>query len=664
MCGITAIWKWSGEGFQVRALIDAVRSQAHRGPDGQGVAVWAEPNQPPSVWRGLNQQYPRLQPTTAKVGLGHNWLAIQDLNDEARQPLTLGSGRYWIVFNGEIYNFPELRARLTAAGQHFRTVSDTEVLLALWKRYGRDCLGLLRGMFAFVVYDRVEERMWAVRDRFGIKPLYFALLPGGAGILLASEIRGIHASGLISHRLDESATRAFLACGINKPSETETLFEDIRELPPGRFLEIRAGEITERTYYRLAPPGGFDLSEDEAISELRDRFMESVGLHVRSNRRVGFCLSGGLDSTNIAFAAARSRSAEEMTAFSFGNPESPDLALANLAARHLPFRQAVFSPPEKVSLEDLTDMIRACELPNHTWGPINQFWLMRRIQSETGVPVLLSGQGGDEVFSGYPWFFPLLHRRYAEYASPEAAAELLAAFQSKAPLPPVPLIAACRMYLSPPAWLEIHGDGALGALGTDAPEVLDWEAVNFYLNDEVDWSEFRERTFYRRELQHLLRQEDRLGMRFSIEARTPFLDHQLVEFIGEIPPEVLVSKGFLKFPLRVLFPEIPPEIRFSTRKFGFWENHATVEPRLLETMRSVCLDSGRLRDFVGDRRAFERLGSFALWRFFQIAILGEPSRGIEPSFASAPLVLTPETVRAARAGNPQGERHEHFHDVV
>lgn len=662
MCGITAIWKWSGEGFQVRALIDAVRSQAHRGPDGQGFAVWTEPNQSPSVWRGLNQQYPRLQPTAARVGLGHNWLAIQDVNEDARQPLTLGSGRYWIAYNGEIYNFPELRNRLAAAGQQFRTASDTEVLLALWKRYGRDCLGLLRGMFAFVVYDRLEERMWAVRDRFGIKPLYFALLPGGAGILLTSEIRGIHASGLIPHRLDDTATRAFLACGINKPSETQTLFEDVRELPPGRMLEIRAGEIIEKTYYRLSPPGGFDLSEEEAISELRDRFMESVDLHVRSNRRVGFCLSGGLDSTNIAFAAARSHPAEEMTAFSFGDPASPDLALANLAARKLPFRQVVLSPSEKVSIEDLTGMIRACELPNHTWGPINQFWLMRHIQSETGVPVLLSGQGGDEVFSGYPWFFQLLHRKYAEYASPESAAELLAAFQSRAPLPPVPLVAACRMYLSPAAWLTIHGDGALGALETDASEVLDWEATNYYLNGDVEWSEFRDRTLYRRELQHLLRQEDRLGMWFSIEARTPFLDHQLVEFIGEIPPEVLVSKGFLKYPLRVLFPEIPPEIRFSSRKFGFWENHATVEPNLLETMRSVCLDSDRLRNFVADRRAFAQLGSFALWRFYQIAILGEPFRGNEPRFA--PLALTLETVRAARAGNPQGKRHEHFHDVV
>jgi asparagine synthase (glutamine-hydrolysing) len=622
MCGISGIWRWAESGFPGSALRAAVRAQRHRGPQGHGYAVWADTNAEPKLWRGSNDLASPVWPEPLSLGLGHNWLAIQDPSDAARQPMVDAQGRYCLMLNGEIYNFLELKAELVQQGERFFTASDTEVLLSLWRRGGPACLERLRGMFAFIVFDRVEQTLWAARDRFGMKPLYFALLADGAGLVLASEIRAIHASGLVQRSLSESAASAFLACGVNKPSDSATLFSGVCELPPGELLKVRVGEIVSKRYYRVAPPNPKPLTAAEAIPELRSRFLEVVAMHSRSARRVALSLSGGLDSTNIAFAIRSLAACEpgEISAFSFGQEGSPDLALAKVAARSLGLRHVVISPSSAPSLETLVDLINACELPNHTWGPINQYRLMQYIRERGGESVLLSGQGGDEILSGYPWFFETVLRSHVVDAA--GRERLRQGFRAYPPLPPAVLATACQMYRSPAAWLSAYSDGALAVLDESSDDVLAREPVRYYLNGDLEWAELREHTLYRRELQHLLRQEDRLGMWFSIESRAPFLDHELVEFVGQLPPSLLFAGGALKYPLRVMFPEMPAEIRFSRAKFGFWENPSTPSPAVFTQMRDACLDSGTLTPWLRNRSAVGGLGAFSLWRFFQIAVLG------------------------------------------
>ncbi|GAH48458.1 unnamed protein product, partial [marine sediment metagenome] len=180
MCGISAVWSWSERETPVKRLLDMSRSQRHRGPDGHGYAAWAKknPGKSPVIWRGPNGALPELKTDSFRLGFAHNWLAVQDESPASQQPLASADGRYFIVYNGEVYNFTELRDELAGHGFRFNGSSDTEVLLALWQRMGPETLDKLRGMFAFLVYDQEEDVLWAARDRFGIKPLYYSVLPG------------------------------------------------------------------------------------------------------------------------------------------------------------------------------------------------------------------------------------------------------------------------------------------------------------------------------------------------------------------------------------------------------------------------------------------------------------------------------------------------------
>lgn len=623
MCGIAAIWNPAGQSISSDRLLAMAKAQVHRGPDGHGYAVWDHKSNRngPIVWRGPNRASPDVEVNSVRLGIAHNWLAIQDTRTVAQQPMTDRAQRYWIAFNGEIYNFIELRAELVAEGFTFNSSSDTEVLLALWQKLGPKALDKLRGMFAFVVYDSEEDILWAARDRFGIKPLYYSVLPGDKGIVLASEFRGIHASGLVPRKWNESAVKAFLVAGVNKPGDVTTFFDGVNELPPGCLLQIRRGNIAMQHYYQL-PRTDHPTLGPEVLSELRSRFIEVIDLHLRSAREVGTCMSGGLDSTNIASAIHQilGNRVANFKAFTIGSRGNEDYELAQLASKHIGFEHYTANAPRRIEPADLVDMIIACETPNHVWGPINQYLLLRYIHTKHNLHVLLDGQGGDEVFSGYAWFYPVIEQFVTTVFGSEETASLRAAHFSKPPFPLSSLKSFHETFFSRRKWIESLDGGALESLGLSFSEVLGWDAVTYYLNDEMDWAGFREREFYRRELQYLLRQEDRLSMWFSIESRVPFLDHTFVEWVGRLSPRFLMHDGYLKYPLRVLFPELPDEIRFNVAKRGFWEDYSTL-PCFEDLARAALRHSGDLFKLVRDEKGLNRLSGGALWRFFQMALL-------------------------------------------
>jgi asparagine synthase (glutamine-hydrolysing) len=628
VCGVVLVWKWDELGAGPSTVLSATAAQRHRGPDGHGYALWrqsprvgrAGPAYSPEVWRGRLDQPARISPDRFRLALGHTWLAIQDRHERARQPMSTSNGRYWIVLNGEIYNAAETRALFMRAGRRFVTLSDTEVLLALWEQDGPYALERVRGMFAFVIYDSQDDVVWLGRDRIGIKPLYFSLLPRDCGVVAASEFRGIHATGLVPRLIDPLAAKAFLAAAVTTPGESRTFFEEVNEVPPGCVLALRPGHQTVHRYYQL--PSLNPTVGEEGIAALRDELVEAVRLHLTGSREVGLLLSGGLDSTTVARTlAAQSPDRISVTpAFTFGRETSDDAQLAALAASHLGLSLERIEPPDQIPIGALVDLAIALETPIHTWGPLNEYLLLAHISERHQLSVLLSGQGGDEVLSGYPWFQPLIEAYISQRSGPQEAAHFSSLCRQRSLLDPALLEVTQRIYQSRQAWLDLLSAGALEVMNLTAPEVLSWGPVQYYLNDQLGWDEFRRHEISCRELPHLLRQEDRLGMWFSIETRVPLVDHVLIELVGSLSPAMIAGDGWLKYPLRVVFPDQPDLVRFNARKYGFWENASALCPYFSLYVHLAVRDSEWMQD-VARPGEVTRLEPMVQWRFLQVALL-------------------------------------------
>ncbi|MFW6023538.1 MAG: asparagine synthase (glutamine-hydrolyzing), partial [Myxococcota bacterium] len=375
MCGVTGAVE--ADAFDLERAVASLR---HRGPDGEG------------AWRGAAG-------ADAGVRLGHVRLAIQDLSNEAAQPMVSANGRHVITFNGEIYNFHELRRDLQARGTRFRSRSDTEVLLEGWARQGPEFLEACRGMFAFGLWDRHEQTLWLVRDRLGVKPLYYAAT--GTGIAFASEVRTLVASGAVPPDLDRVALESFLAHGaVYDPC---TAIEGVRSLPPGHVLRWKRGHAELRQYWQLpmdADPG--PLSRTEAVEEVHALLREAVGLRLVSDVPVAVLLSSGIDSSAVAALAAAART-EPLDAFTV-RLEAADRALdesdqAGTFARSLGLRH------RQVALR-ANDMVRRIDqawnaMDQPTIDGVNTFFVTDAVRG-AGTKVALSGLGGDEVFLGYP----------------------------------------------------------------------------------------------------------------------------------------------------------------------------------------------------------------------------------------------------------------------
>ncbi|HKX28283.1 MAG TPA: asparagine synthase (glutamine-hydrolyzing), partial [Blastocatellia bacterium] len=296
MCGIAGIF---GNGWTREQLAAMVESQGHRGPDAAGLELLSE----------------------GRAGLGHNRLSIIDLSPAGHQPMCDGDRRRWIVFNGEIYNYRELRAELS--DYPYRSRTDTEVILAAYQRWGEACLDRLIGMFAFLLWDAHTERLWAARDRFGVKPLYYTRTADGA-LILASEIKALHAAGTPAEP-DEATWATYLVTGLNEGGEN-TFWRGIRALPPGQTLSWQNGQIRIRQWYDLAERSGPQFDQRpvaEVEAEYLSGLIDSTRLRFRSDVPVGINLSGGLDSSILlGLVQAEQGPESEVKAFTFatGDP--------------------------------------------------------------------------------------------------------------------------------------------------------------------------------------------------------------------------------------------------------------------------------------------------------------------------------------------------------
>ncbi len=583
MCGIAGIVAPAGlpEG-QLQAMAEALR---HRGPDGYGYLA-SRPDDAPRLH--VNEPLPRSSQEQATVGLAHRRLAIFDLSAGSLQPMPDPSGQVWLTYNGEIYNYPEIRRELEALGYSFSTTGDTEVLLRAYDAWGAACVQRFVGMWAFALLDLRKQVVILCRDRFGIKPLFTMKHRGS--LYFASEIKGLLAVETLDPTPNERVVARFLASGVTDDSE-ETFFEDIHHLPAGHWAEISltdpALNVRAHRYWEL-PIGAFVGGEGEAIARTRELFLDAIKLHARSDVPVGTCLSGGLDSSAIVCVANYLRSAEaipQLTHSAFGycpsDERHSERRYMEIVAQATGSALNVVEVPDDQFLTQLPDIVRTQDEPFGSASILAQWFVFQRARQE-GMKVMLDGQGADETLAGYHTYFStvalghLRARRLRDYLAlrSQYATEIGAFPSSHRAL----LQASLPGGLRRSARLVRRGlPTRSGAASTPAGmalsrELLDRNTSAFAgdLSEEQSLRNRLQANVQRSGLPGLLRFEDRNSMAHSIEARVPFLDHRLVEFLFTLPDDAKIRGIETKFVLREAMRGLVPEpVRTRTDKIGF-----------------------------------------------------------------------------------------------
>jgi asparagine synthase (glutamine-hydrolysing) len=553
MCGIAGLVHFDGRAADRATLVAMTRVLAHRGPDGEGFHV------------------------DGPVGLGHRRLSIIDLA-AGGQPMASDDRRVWITYNGEVYNYRELRSELTAHGCRFSTASDTEVVLRGYETWGVDVLQRLRGMFAFAIWDGRRRQILLARDRVGIKPLVYGW--DGRTLRFGSEPKALLQDREVRRDLDREALRDyFVHLFVPAP---RTIFRAVRKLPPASYLvgSLDTGRVEVHRYWRLGLSPDYSVSEAEWVERLRALLAETVRLHMVADVPLGAFLSGGVDSSTVVAFMARA-SATPVKTFSIGFDEADfdELAYARLVARrHGTDHYEMIVKPDVVEV-----------LPRLAWQLDEPFadasvvptYCVSRITRDH-VTVALSGDGGDEAFAGYRRYLRALRLSRRVDLSPLALVKPLARFAAAclpegtrgkgllALLGATPLTryfslmtfqraATLRRLLTadalagvePDPDLEAYRRLAAAAGARDYLSVLQYIDTHHYLPEDI------------------LTKVDRTSMLASLESRVPLLDHVLLEFAATIPPELKVRAGAGKYILKqAMVPDLPSEV-LERPKMGF-----------------------------------------------------------------------------------------------
>ena len=560
MCGIFGHYSSSlveDSAMLKSRLFAAQRSLHHRGPDDRGFETY-------SVVRGTGVP-------VGTLSLGHTRLSIIDLSPGGHQPMNTPDGRYTIVFNGEIYNYRELRQELSGLGHSFFTESDTEVLLAAWARWGAEGLRKLIGMFAFAVFDRQAQTLTLVRDAFGIKPLYYRQQSNG--YTFASELPALLAMPGTRPRLNLQRTYDFLVWG-SYDDQAATFFEGVVKLQPGHWLEI---PLTSRA---LAAPVRWwwpsiaertDLSFEQAARQLREMFLDNIRLHLRSDVPLGAALSGGVDSSAVVCAMRHIEPDLPIHTFTFvarGSAVDEEL-WADLINSHVGaiVHKIAVSPEEMVA--DLDDMILAQGEPFGSTSIYAQYRVFR-LAREQGITVTLDGQGADEMLAGYRGY---PHARMRSLIERGEFGRLMKFIRGWSQWPGRELKESVRMGLRqvlpagviaalkrrgghlPPDWLDIskftsRGVNLLPPDQAVAPPDAHRRQLSNALRNALTVSG----------LESLLRHGDRNSMRWSIESRVPFLTTDIAEYLLSLPEDYLIStsgetKSIFRSAMRGIVPD-------------------------------------------------------------------------------------------------------------
>ncbi len=558
MCGISGFVDLLGQPRpDPRAALSVMNDlQRHRGPDGRG--AWVHPR--------------------SVAGFGHVRLSIIDLSGGG-QPMGDGAGN-WITYNGEIYNYLELRDEL--ADYRFRTASDTEVILAAYQRWGPGCVERLRGMFAFALWDEARAELFCARDRFGIKPFYFTCV--GDVLYFASEAKAL--LPFVPHiETDLEALKEYLAFQFCLGERT--LFKHIRQLQPGHTLRIARGTVSTRRYWEVYYDLDFTHTSVYFDDRLRAALSDSVRLHLRSDVPVGAYVSGGLDSSIVASLASRLR--PDLVGFTGRFDEGPQYDESGYAA--VVSEACGFELETRtIDVDDFVDHIRKVifhlDYPTAGPGSFPQYMIASLVRQHRKV--VLGGQGGDEIFGGYTRYLIAYFEQCIKAAIDGTMRDghFVVTYESI-----IPNLTALRQYK--PLLQEFWREGLFDPmelryfrLVNRAPTLtdeVDWDALGDYSPLETFKAIFNSRNVrkesyfdlmshfdFKTLLPALLHVEDRVSMAHGVESRVPLLDHPLVELAATIPADIKFASGQLKHVMRSAFGAfVPDRILARTDKMGF-----------------------------------------------------------------------------------------------
>lgn len=565
MCGITGILAFDHAlEMDERVVTRMTNVLAHRGPDGAGTCV--RPDE--------------------RVALGHRRLSIIDLSDAGHQPMSNEDGTVWITYNGEVYNHAELRAELEGRGHRFRSATDTEAIVHLYEEEGPACVERLQGMFAFAVWDTRRRTLLLVRDRLGVKPLYYAVLPHG--IVFGSEAKALLEHPSTPRELDEEAFADYLTFGFTPPPRT--MFAGISKLAPGELMTVTAGgEIERRRWWDPMPSAQTcervgAMSENEMIVEVRARLRESVEQRMMSDVPFGVFLSGGLDSsTNVALMAELTDApVRTYSTAPRGHARYDELEYARIVARHFGTEHHEVLVDEASMREFVPDLVYHQDEPLSDWTAIPQHFVSQ-LARDTGTIVVQLGEGADELFHGYDGYVD--HRR------------VVVPFQRWVPQAIRRPLGAAAAHATARAGRAVrHGEalydaghsripywgGALCFRGPLKERVLRNGHADSLRTVERIWDEgsarrrdadlFQRMTYLelrQRLPELLLARMDRISMASSVEGREPFLDHRLVELAMALPPDMKYRDGHGKYVVREAMRDALPPAILARPKQGF-----------------------------------------------------------------------------------------------
>jgi asparagine synthase (glutamine-hydrolysing) len=571
MCGILSIIN-TGTGTGSENLLAACSIIKHRGPDDEGLLTWS-PGEDPIIWAGgdtaastrSHWHYNELNPGQKfKVGFGHRRLSILDLSPAGHQPMRFDTAGLAITFNGEVYNYPDIKAELETLGHRFETRTDTEVILHAWAQWGAACLHKFNGMFAFVILDYKKKQLFAVRDRFGVKPLYYYKSPGS--LYLASEIKQIRTAPGYSLSLNEHAARQYLATGA--VDHTDSTFDtQIKHIPQGSYLQMSldgdAHNFSIHQWYTLKP-AKWSGSYEDAAEQLRLLLTDAVNVRLRSDVPVGSCLSGGLDSSSIVCIVAEllkgkgETAGQETVTACYENARYDEWNFAQEVIKKTNARAHRTFPSFKKLFDETADFIRHQDEPTGSTSQFSQ-WAVFKASHEAGLKVMVDGQGADEQLAGYGGNDVSFYSGLLKKASLSALLDEAIHYKKEKGHWPVGfLINALKLNM-----------------GKDlTPPNADWltppEPVVIHKSTASSLQENLLRQLYMEPLPALLRYEDRNSMAWSVESRTPFMDYRLVEFTTGLPERFVYHRGTRKAILRTAMQNvIPPAITNRKDKMGF-----------------------------------------------------------------------------------------------
>jgi asparagine synthase (glutamine-hydrolysing) len=580
MCGITGVFKFNGE-VDYESLVMMNNSLEHRGPDNGSIKVFDN------------------------VGLGHRRLSIIDLSKSANQPMNCDNNRYTIVFNGEVYNFKDLKNRLKSEGVIFNTSSDTEVVLKSYIHFGEDVFSMFNGMFALAIYDKVEKEMILARDQFGIKPLY--IYKDNNLLIFSSEKKAILKSKDSKLNINKQALLEYIWYG--NPLGDNTFYNQINELEPGSFLKISKDTIIKKKFFDINKIKEINITEEEAINKIKNLFEESIKRHLISDVPVGIFLSGGIDSSAItAFASKHYKGTIKTYSISFDYDKGVnELSLASIVAKKFGTNHTEV----KITGDDLIEVLEALDMshdePFGDAANIPLYLITKKLKGE--IKVVLQGDGGDEFFGGYSryntiknknkWkvlsFLPKLIEftktkntkilRFQRFINAINQKELykrnalLLTMESKYTNPTKVFNQSIKKDLSDLNPFKRYKD-----IYSEYPKTIDESQALFLTDSQIVLKD----TF--------LEKVDKSTMANSMEIRIPFLDKDLTEFVLSLPSKLKTKNGVPKYLLKKAMEGlVPNEILYGSKKgFGvpyqYWLKTSLKEYFLIQ-LKTSCVKS-------------------------------------------------------------------------